>query len=100
MLGLGPSSSYWPPCSDSGFQSVCSTIVDGQPAAFRSYLAGTAADVPAGEAVLLLLLLLLPQAAAVSASAVPIAAVAAIRAGLPPGFVNSLSHVIRAAGGR
>src|SRR5438552_11829070 len=81
IAGLGPSSSYWPPCSDSGFQSVCSTIVDGQPAAARLSAAGTPDDAalgaPAGLLLLLPLLLLLEQAAAVSASAVPTVARAA-----------------------
>ena len=79
IVGFGPSSSYWPPCSASGFQSVCSTIVDGQPAAFRLSAAGTAADdrSTVDVAAELLLLLLLAQAVAVSASAAPTVAAAA-----------------------
>src|ERR1700722_2904444 len=78
IVGLGPSSSYCPPCSASGFQSVCSTIVDGQPAAFRLSAAGTAAVPPELDVLLtLLLLLLLAHAVAVSASAAPAVAAAA-----------------------
>src|ERR1700761_9465802 len=79
IVGSGPTSWYCPPCSASGFQSVCSTIVDGQPAAFRLSAAG-AAPVLAAAAVLAavaLLLLLLEQAVAVIASAAPIVAAAA-----------------------
>ena len=89
IAGLGPTSSYWPPCSASGFQSVCSTIVAGQPAAFRLSAAGTLPDAAAvlpvaaaldAGAVLgaLVLLLLLAQAVAVSARAVPSVAARAI----------------------
>src|SRR5581483_11869647 len=79
IVGLGPSSSYWAPCSASGFQSVCSTIVDGQPAALRLSAAGMDADeLPAVDPVLALLLLLpLEHAVAVTASAAPTAAAAA-----------------------
>src|SRR5580693_4577209 len=77
IVGLGPSSSYCPPCSASGFQSVCSTIVDGQPAAFRLSAAGTAAVPLEVDVLLTLLLLLLAHAVAVSASAAPTVAAAA-----------------------
>src|ERR1700730_4370717 len=80
IVGLGPSSSYCPPCSASGFQSVCSTIVDGQPAALRLSAAGTGAVPPELDVLLtllLLLLLLLAHAVAVSASAAPAVAAAA-----------------------
>src|ERR1700755_1903957 len=79
-FGFGPSSWYWPPCSDSGFQSDCRTTVLGQPAAFRSYWAGTAppADAPgAGLAVSSSP----PQAAATRASATAAAVAATILVG-------------------
>src|ERR1700747_2211889 len=87
IVGLAPTSSYWPPCSASGFQSVCRTIVDGQPAAFRLSAAGMAAadEVPGADAVLAGVVLLLPpleQAATVSVKAVPTVAATAIRADL------------------
>src|ERR1700761_3769741 len=85
IVGSGPTSWYCPPCSASGFQSVCSTIVDGQPAAFRLSAAGTAPAPPVAarlpEAVGLLaaapLLLLLEQAVTVIASAAPTVVAAA-----------------------
>src|SRR5579862_8084963 len=100
IVGFGPTSSYWPPCSASGFQSVCSTIVDGQPAAFRLSAAGIPAadEVPDADVVAdagltgVLLLLLLAQAVAASARAVPTVAARATLADLPWDVSNVSLH--------